>query len=512
MTRSQKFMYSTITSAIYQAVVMLVGFILPKVILNCYGSEINGVVTSITQFVSYLALVEVGLGDAAIYALYKPLADNDQQKISEIMSATNHFYIKSGILFVLLLLGLAGVYPLFVKADIFSSMELFILILILGINSVLDFFTLGKYRAILSADQKVYILSFASIIYYILNTTIIVFLSYKKMSIITVRAAAMSAVFIRTVVLLVYCHKNYPFLNYTAVPDNEALNKRWDVLLLQILGAIQKGLPVILATVYTSFMEVSIYSVYNMVMIGITGVLDIFISGLFTSFGNILAKEEKENLKKVYTDFEYTYYALITVIYSVAFLLIIPFVRIYTRGVNDIAYENIILGSLFVLNGYLYNLKTPQGMLVKSAGLYKETRCQTTIQALILAIFGVILGSKYGLIGIMIASCMSNIYRDFDLWFFIPKYVTKLSVIYTLKRVMLSLMALFFSVGGIYMFLNKMGMVIGNWGVWLAWAISMVIICGLIVGIISWIFDRKALVSSVKRTGLMLHIGKGEGK
>lgn len=510
MTRSQKFIYNTITSAIVQVIVMLVGFIVPKTILNYYGSEVNGVVTSITQFVSYLTLVEVGLGDAAIYALYKPLADNNQQKINGIMSATNRFYIKSGISFTILLLGLAGLYPLFAKSVTFSSMDLFLLVLILGMNSVLDFFTLGKYRAILSADQKIYIISFASIVYYILNTAIIIFLSYKKMPIITVRAVALSAVLVRTMILLVYCHKNYPFLNYNTVPDNKALSKRWDVLLLQILGAVQRGFPVILATMYTSFIEVSIYSIYNMVMSGIMGVLDIFISGLFTSFGNILAKDENENLKKVYTDFEYTYYAMITVVYSVAFLLIIPFIRIYTHGVNDTSYENILLGSLFVLNGYLYNLKTPQGMLVKSAGLYRETRWQTITQALILVILGVIWGRKYGLIGIMAASCMSNIYRDIDLWFYIPKHVTKLSAIYTLKRVILSLMALLFSAVGIYMFLNKMGIVIDSWGSWLACATEMVLVSGLIVVIISCIFDRIAFISSVKRTCLMLHIGRRE--
>lgn len=491
---------------------MLAGLILPKTILNCYGSEVNGVVTSITQFVSYLTLVEVGLGDAAIYALYKPLADNDQQRINGIMTATNRFYMKSGVIFTLLLLGLAGLYPLFAKVEAFNGAELFLLVLILGMNSMLDFFTLGKYRAILNADQKVYVISFASIVYYILSTSIIVFLSYKKMPIITVRAAAMSAVFVRTLILLIYCHKNYPALDYNTVPDNAALSKRWDVLLLQILGAVQRGLPVILATMYTSFLEVSVYSVYNMVMSGIMGVLDIFINGLFTFFGNILARGEKENLKKVYTDFEYSYYAMITVIYSAAFLLIIPFISIYTHGVKDTVYENVLLGGLFVLNGYLYNLKTPQGMLVRSAGLYRETRWQTITQALILVIFGVIWGAEYGLIGIMAASCVSNIYRDVDLWFYIPRHVTKLSAIYTLKRVTLSLMALFFSVNAIYMFLDKMDIVIDGWRVWLAWAAGMVMICGLIVGIISWIFDRSALVSSVGRICCMLHIGRGVRK
>lgn len=89
---------------------------------------------------------------------------------------------------------------------------------------------------------------------------------------------------------------------------------------------------------------------------------------------------------------------------------------------------------LFVLNGVFYNLKTPQGMLVIAAGLYKETRIQSTIQAAILLVGGVVLGFKFGLIGVMAASCLSNLYRCIDLLFFIPKTVTHLSLGPTFKN------------------------------------------------------------------------------
>jgi len=453
--------------------------------------------------------VEAGLGDAAIYALYKPLAENDREEINGIVSATNQFYIKSGIIFVALLLGLAVLYPMFARTEKFSDVELFCLVLILGMSGILDFFTLGKYRAILSADQKIYVLSLASIVYYVINTAVIVLLSYQRISVITVRAIAMIAVFARTFILLSYCHKTYPFINNRVTPCNDALKKRWDALFLQLLGTVQRGLPVILATIYTSFMEVSVYSVYNMVMVGIMGVLDIFTSGLFASFGDILARGEQENLKRVYTDFEYIYYAVITVIYSTAFLMIIPFVRLYTRGINDVNYENFILGSLFVLNGYLYNLKTPQGMLVKSAGLYRETKIQTTVQALILAVFGIIGGAGYGLTGIMAAACVSNLYRDIDLCFFISKYVTHLSAVSTIKRIILSLVEMSLSVGIACLFLKQKGIDTGNWGDWIFGAAGVVLVSTFIAGILSWCLDRRAFVSSMKRVYSMLYIRKG---
>ena len=68
-----------------------------------------------------------------------------------------------------------------------------------------------------------------------------------------------------------------------------------------------------------------------------------------------------------------------------------------------------------------------QGMLVIAAGLYKETRVQSTVQAAILLIGGICFGIKWGLAGIMLASCLSNLYRCIDLYFFIPKMVTHMT-------------------------------------------------------------------------------------
>lgn len=84
MNRTNKFMMNATASAIYQALVMLIGMITPRLLLVAYGSEINGLVSSVTQFVSYFTLVQAGLSGASIYALYKPLADKDEKKISAI--------------------------------------------------------------------------------------------------------------------------------------------------------------------------------------------------------------------------------------------------------------------------------------------------------------------------------------------------------------------------------------------------------------------------------------------
>ena len=246
-------------------------------------------------------------------------------------------------------------------------------------------------------------------------------------NIVLLRIIALLSIFVRTLILYVYVKTNYHFICYDVEPDYGAMDKRWSALYLQIVQTVQNASPAVMTTIFSSLKMVSVYSVYNMVMAGINGVMSVFSTGVSAGFGELIVKKDKTAFQKAYSDFEYLYYFMVSVIYSITLVTILPFVGVYTSGVDDIQYTNLTLAILFVANGILYNLKTPQGMLVIAAGLYKETRVQSTVQAAILLIGGICFGIKWGLAGIMLASCLSNLYRCIDLYFFIPKMVTHMT-------------------------------------------------------------------------------------
>ena len=496
MSRTKKFMYNTLTTALYQIVVMIVGFITPKVFLSAYGSEINGLVTSINQFITYFNLVEAGLAGAAVYALYKPLAEQNYSKINGIVSAAKKFYLKAGYIFVGLIIAMALIYPIFVKTSVLSTFEVGLLVLVLGANGVIEFFTLSKYRVLLTASQKTYVISLSSIIYVILNTIIIVVLAQFKVNIVILKAVAILAILVRSVILMTYVKRKYKYISYKEKPDYQSMNKRWDALFLQVLTAIQNGAAVVITTIFTNLATVSVYSIYTMVIHGINGVLQIFTTGLSASFGDVIARKEGNTLKKSYREFEFSYYAVITVVYAVSMVMLLPFVKIYTKGITDTNYILPLISFLMVLNGLLYNIKTPQGMLVISAGLYKETRIQTIIQALIIVILGIILTPIFGLAGVLIASCISNLYRDIDLIFYIPKNVTKIPVIETLKRIGILVLNTIIIVVPCLLLLNIEA---DSYLQWAFYALGVTLYAIIIVVISAVLFDRKQFKSVLLR-------------
>ena len=496
MSRTKRFFYNSISAAFYQMLVMFAGFITPRYMLLYYGSEINGLISSINQFIVYFNLVEAGLSSAAIYALYKPLANKDFKGINGVVSAARKFYTQAGYIFLSLTIGLAVFYPILIKTDSLSSFSIGVLVLILGINGALEFFTLAKYRVLLTADQKTYVVSMASMIHIVLNTLIVVVLARLEVNIVVLRMVALLSIFLRSLILMIYVKVKYKYIDYKETPRYEALNKRWDALYLQILGAVQTGAPVVILTFVSKNLKiVSVYTIFNMVIAGLNGILSIFTSGLAASFGEVIAKGENTILQKAYREFELFYYMLITIVYSTAFIMIIPFIRIYTSGVKDVNYDLPLVGFLFVLNGLLFNIKTPQGMLVISAGLFKETKMQTTIQGSIVVLVGIILGPYLGITGVLIGSLLSNLYRAIDLMFFIPKNVTKIPVKHTVVRVI----RIFLSIGIIWLPLLFIELSASSYISWVKDATIVGIYASLVVIAVNFIFEKENTINASKR-------------
>ena len=90
-SRSKLLAYNSITSLISQVITVISGFILTKLILLYFGTSVNGLVSSITQFLGFISFLEMGIGAVVKSALYKPLADKDYNEVSKVIISTKKF-------------------------------------------------------------------------------------------------------------------------------------------------------------------------------------------------------------------------------------------------------------------------------------------------------------------------------------------------------------------------------------------------------------------------------------
>ena len=150
----KKTVKNIIFSLLTQLVCIICGFIVPKIMIQKYGSEIYGLTTSITQFLAYITLLESGIGLVTKSALYKAIALKDEKKISSILHYTQSFFNKIIIVFIAYIIVLCFVYPNFKSATNFDAIFTISLIIIIAISCMFEYFIGMTYKLYLQSFKN----------------------------------------------------------------------------------------------------------------------------------------------------------------------------------------------------------------------------------------------------------------------------------------------------------------------------------------------------------------------
>lgn len=408
--RTKNAVYNLAASLILTLVTAVSGLLLPRLFISNYGSVTNGLISSVKQFIEYLALVEAGIGYAAIAMLYVPIKENNYKGINRILSAAKIQYKKSGKLFLVLILILSCIYPFIVKDQI-EWMTAFFMILVLGIGGISEFFLIGKYRVFLTAAQKGYIVYMVQAFGVALNILITVLLITMNINPVLLQLVV-SVIFVsRFIFLKLYLEKNFSWIDYRSSLDDKILDNRWDVLVHQVVNLVLVNTPIIIITIVLGLKEVSVFVVYLLVHNMMVMFLSVFMNGFQSIFGDIIAEKNKDILIKNFHLYEWLFFSFVSIIYVVGSLLYVPFIELYTVGISDANYIQPSIAFLFIIIGVLHNLRLPYMSILNSAGLFKETRNAAITEAFLSLILSVFLVNILGIQGVLLGWTIAYMFR-----------------------------------------------------------------------------------------------------
>lgn len=462
MTRKQKLFLTVISNLFLQAVTAVCGFILPPLIVGTFGSETNGMVTSITQFIAYLNLVEAGIGAASIAALYKPLAENNVSKVNGILCAARKFYFRSGLAFSFGIVLLAFLYPLVIGNQV-DRLTSFFMVLVLGISGSAEFFLIGKYRVLLTSDKKLYIISFLQSVALALNTAVAVLLIKLNFGIVAVKLSSSSIYLSRFLVLYFYVKRNYKDFSFCGEADTKAISQSKNALVHQISGFLVFNSPVIILTVLCGLKEVSVYSVYALVFCAINNLVGSFSTGIQSFFGESMVKDSSERFKKFYSDYETLFFSVLFWLYNCAYILIIPFMALYTSKMTDAQYIRPDLAALMVVSGILTNLRNPGGQLINAAGHFKQTQLRSIAESAVNIASSLVFTLLLGVNGVVIGSICSSFYRGIDVVVYSNRHILSRKSSGSFIKILFMLVVFF----GMSFIFKKISFDFSSWASWI---------------------------------------------
>ena len=400
--RSKNAFLNIVFSILMQLITATSGLILPRLFIPTYGSNVNGLISSITQFLSYISLLETGVGGVIVAALYKPLSKRDELGVSGVINAAKLFYRKIAYTFIFYTIILCVVYPLVIKTD-FDFWYIATLILILSIGTFFEYFFSLHCVNILTADQKARITySVQSIM--IIARIIITYICVELGAGIHTLKIISCLVFLVKPLFYSWYVKKYYSIDNKCQPNNLVIKQRWNGMVHNLAFFIHNNTDIVIITMFMDIRYASVYTVYLAIVSGIQRLVNSISQGSAAGIGNLIAIGDQSNLNRIVDSFEFIQCGVTTILFTITSIMIIPFMQIYTSGMSDFNYIQSAFANVLILSEAVYCIRSVYSTISLNGGRYKETQLGAILEAGFNIILSLFMVRVLGIVGIAIGT------------------------------------------------------------------------------------------------------------
>lgn len=409
MSRTSNSLRNIAYGFLTQFLTFILSFILRTVFIDYLGSDLLGVNGLYSNILTILSLAELGFATVMIYSLYKPLAENNYEKIAALVSYFRSVYNKVAI--VILVLGLLVVPFLgfFIRSTLpLSSLRIYYVLFLL--NTVFSYVCIYK-TTLINADQKQYLIKNWTLLFSIIKTVcqiaIIYFTGNYYIYLITEVIITLST----NLFLGRICDKYYPYINqHRSQLDKEErvviMNNVKSMALYKFGVVAMNNTDNLLISKIVGTIWVGFYSNYTLFISAINTLINTFITAMFASLGNLNATADKQRQYEIFNLLLLICH-WISAFFSIMFIVLLNDVITVWRGTEFLFDIKTVI--VIVLNFYLSNIINPVWMYRETSGLFHKIKYVMLVSSIINIILSIILGLRYGIFGILLSTAISRL-------------------------------------------------------------------------------------------------------
>ena len=441
MIRAKRVFTNSYLGIIYYTINAISGFIIPYFILTYFGSRYNGLIAAITHFLAFAVLLQVGMPGIMQSALFNPLAEKNVKQVSSIVNTAKHFYLKVTLLYFMLVIIFTIIFPITFNEDI-DKWFVASLVITISVTSFSQHLMSAVYLNLLSADQRVGMISVVSSIKVLSATLVTIIMIYNGFGIISIKIAT-GFLFVSAAYYIIFYAKRHYVIDRNIPKNDSFMKQRWDNFAQEVAAFVSTSMPFIVMSIFSSVYEISVFAVYNFIFIGVSGLFYSLTRSIPVVFGNMLAKSEHELVKNGLKIYEQIVFIFTTFFMGVTVVSAVPFAQIFTANVIDADYSRPFFVILFTVVWMFRFFMTPYAGIVFAGGHFRQTRNPAIIEIIINVVITVVLIHGFGIIGIALGGLISSTYRCICYAVYVSRHMVKRKILYFIKRVFISLMIVF---------------------------------------------------------------------
>lgn len=409
--RTHKSVVNSSVSLFFVFAQFILGFYSRKIFLEYLGADILGLNTTAVNILQFLNLTELGIGTAVCFSLYKPLFNNDYNKINEIITLQGHLYRKIATGIIILSVIVMCFFPLIFKKITLPLSYAYASFIVLLFSSLLGYYV--NYRQIiLSAAQldfKNQLYTRPWIIVKVISQIIAMrFLNHPYLwwLILETFFTIVSAVSLHYITI-----KTFPYLKKSANVSYKDLRERYErifvkikqVFIHRISGFVLNQTSPLIIYGYLSLSVVAYYGNYLIIINGIKTICDSIFNSIGGGIGNLIAEGNKKNIINVFNELFSVRFFLASVVSFGLFFLSTPFVRIWLGQEYVLPKITVLIMSTILFIGIERNVVD---LFINGYGLFKDVWAPV-VEGILNLSLSILLGYYWGLNGILFGPIIS---------------------------------------------------------------------------------------------------------
>lgn len=309
---------------LFRVVTLVFSFVCRTVFIEILGSEYLGINGLFTNILRLLSFAELGAGSAIIYKMYKPIAENDTEKIKSLLHLYRRAYNIIGVAIFVMGIALIPFLPFLMKDTAGLSEDKIILYYILFLaNSSISYFFVYK-RSLLTAYQDEYVVNLISLFATVLTNILEIIFLFVTHNYATYLLMQICGTLFENILIAFRANKRYPYIKdktYQKLSKYEHKSFFRDVKVLflyQVANAMSLGTDNIIISALVGVNEVGLISNYTLITTSLFGVIDTMFNAITPSIGNLNTIKDKTRKEKVFYQILY----MLFIVYGYASIMI----------------------------------------------------------------------------------------------------------------------------------------------------------------------------------------------
>lgn len=432
MTRTQNSVRNIIVGVGGQAVETILRFVSRTIFIRFLVIEYLGINSLFTEILTVLSLAELGIGSAIIYALYKPLAEDDKEKISSLMRFYKKAYNLIGVFITVAGLAVLPFLDHIVDSSQYSGINISIIYCLFLFNTSVSYFFSYK-SSLLGADQKNYISQYIKISFSFIKTILQILIIIITKNFYLYIAVQVVCTFLSNVVMSRYVDKHYSFIKDkniqpldTKIFKDLVVNVK-SLVVIRISSILVNSTDNIIISMFNGIKSVGLMSNYTMIVQMFETLLGQIFDNVTGSIGNLNAQGDLKKSEKFFRVMNLLNFWLYGWI-SVGIIIVGNSVIKIWIG-DDYLLSNVIV-YIIAANFYIKGMQNAVWTYKNTYGLFKYGKFLLVFTAIVNLILSIVLGKIIGMAGILIATGISRLLTN--VWYepyAVYKYGLKANVI-----------------------------------------------------------------------------------